>query len=143
MSIPAVPYVHTRDYALKCRFKSKIQSSFRMNWYTFRGSNSTIFIYFFFSSKRGQLFKKRICSFRVDPIFEGLPWPGKKKGSLKSCSSRLNNRNTSANSVSEIISQISARNLTVSLNSRNTLRCTKTLMNAAQIELKHLPFTKQ
>ena len=67
------------------------QPIIKVNGYTFRRSNSFIFI---FASHliSGQLLKKRICSFRskffslrVDPIFRGLHCSGKQTGSHKSC----------------------------------------------------------
>ena len=64
----------------------------KVNWYTFRGSYSTVLR--FASLLYGDLlFRKRICSclgansftFRVDPILEGFHCPGKETGSHKKC----------------------------------------------------------
>ena len=59
--------------------------------YTFRGSNSFIFI-FASHLNGGQLLKKRICSprskffsLRVDPVLKGLHCPVKQIGSKKNC----------------------------------------------------------
>ena len=72
--------------------------------YTFRGSNSTIFMFAFLGNKGGlerggeirgggYLLKERICSFRSrffplreNSLLEGFCHPGKQTGNHKSCS---------------------------------------------------------
>ena len=67
-----------------------ICSSIKVNGYTFRGSNSAIFILTFFLNG-GLLLKEKICSYRskffplrVDPIFKRLYFPGKQTERYKS-----------------------------------------------------------
>ena len=71
--------------------QTKALAVLKVHGYTFRGSNSVIFIV---ASHliRGQLLKKRICFFRsrffpfkVDLILKGLQCLGKQTGSHKSC----------------------------------------------------------
>ena len=69
-----------------------LRSHFKVNGYTFRGSNS-YFLFFASHLIRGQLLKKRICSprskffpLRVGPVLEGLDCQGKRTGNHESCS---------------------------------------------------------
>ena len=66
------------------------KGSFRMDDYTFRGSNSTVFIFPSLLKKKDQLLKKRIyssrskfCHLRVDPNFEGPHSSGKQAEVIK------------------------------------------------------------
>ena len=88
------PHKLTRDFTFQFLLPKKVRLGsdwLKVNGYTFRGSNSVIFIFVYHFS-RSQLLKKWICShwskffpLRVDPISGGLHPSGKQTGSDKNC----------------------------------------------------------